>query len=88
MTKYVQKNNYDITQVDDEWIILDTDNYTVTTLNQVAGFCWHLLKEPVTVDTIIQNVQNNYLIPENPIKEDIETFILKLEKLGLVQHAS
>jgi formylmethanofuran dehydrogenase subunit A len=88
MKKYIQRKEYDTTQVDDEWIILNTEDYTVTTLNQMGGLCWSLVKEPATVDSIIQEVQTHYLLPNKPIKDDIETFLSEMIKLGLVQYAS
>ena len=29
MDQYIRKNNYETTSFDDEWIVLNTDNYTI-----------------------------------------------------------
>lgn len=38
MARYVQKSSYETTHLDNEWIILNTEEYTVTTLNDVGDF--------------------------------------------------
>ncbi|MGQ4665911.1 PqqD family protein [Metabacillus halosaccharovorans] len=85
---YIQKNNYDSTQLDEEWIILNTENFTVTKLNEIGGFCWTLLKEPQTIDSIIREIELNYRVLDLNIQQHINVFINDLLKCGLIEHAS
>lgn len=85
---YIQKNNYDSTQLDEEWIILNTENFTVTKLNEIGGFCWNLLKEPQTIDSIIREIESNYSVLDLDIKQHVDVFLDDLIKCGLIENAS
>lgn len=86
--KYIQRNSYDSTQLDEEWIILNTENFTVTKLNEIGGFCWTLLKKPQTIDTIIREIELNYSHLDSNIKQQINVFLNDLIKCGLIENAS
>lgn len=88
MPKYVQKGNYGATQLDGEWVILDTNQYTVTKINEVGGHCWSLLNEVQTVESLTKALMENFSadVPINQIKKDVEIFLKDLEKAGLIEH--
>lgn len=88
MTKYIQSNNYETTQFEDEWIILNTDNFTVTKLNEVGGFCWLQLSEAKTIDSIHDAVTEKFSRISETAKDDIEEFLINLIQCGLVSHVS
>jgi hypothetical protein len=87
MTQYIQKNNYETTKLDDEWIILNTDNYTITKLNDLGGFCWTLLQETQTINSLHQAIESEYNLTNEKIESDIETFLSDLIKYGLINDA-
>jgi hypothetical protein len=90
MDRYIQRNQYETTELDSEWLILNTDEFTVTKLNGVGGFCWGLLTEAQTIDSLVEAVKKNYS-PEpkdNILKEDIENFLLHLKECRLISHVS
>ncbi|WP_010678061.1 PqqD family protein [Bacillus timonensis] len=85
MNQYIKKSNYDITQLEDEWIILNTDNYTITKLNQIGGFCWHLLDKSQSPNSLLQEIKENY--NSSTTFEDVENYLQQLIQCGLVEHA-
>lgn len=87
MTKYIQKAEYETTQLDDEWIILDADAFTVTKLNNTGGFCWKLLRQSQTVESIMISLEREHSLVEKVERKDIELFLNKLIQCGLVVHA-
>jgi hypothetical protein len=87
MKQYIQKENYETTKLDDEWIILNTDNYTITKLNDVGGFCWTLLYETQTINSLHQAIETEYDLANEKMDDDIETFLSDLIQYGLVEHA-
>ncbi|MEH7546754.1 PqqD family protein [Neobacillus vireti] len=89
MTQYIQKGNYETTELDDEFIILNTDEFTITKLNNVGGFCWSNLKEAQTVETLTKNLIEKFSIQENlaQVKKDTEEFLENLLQCGLIQYA-
>lgn len=84
MQQYTRKSNYETTHFDDEWIVLNTDNYTLTKLNETGGFCWSLLNEVQTVESLSNFIVHNYGAEFDHVKEDVELFLKDLLKCGLV----
>ncbi|MCS0826109.1 PqqD family protein [Cytobacillus firmus] len=86
MARYVQKSSYESTHLDNEWIILNTDDYTVTKLNDIGGFCWSLLEAEQTLESLTQAVGREYL--ETKVSErEIQEFLSQLMECGLVKYA-
>jgi hypothetical protein len=89
MDQYIRKNNYETTSFDGEWIVLNTDNYMITRLNETGGFCWSLLGEAQSVQSLSQAVARKFtLIELKDVEEDIVAFLDNLIECGLVEHAS
>lgn len=88
--KYIQRKKYEASQFDDEWIILNTDHYTVTKVNEVGGFCWTLLQSEQTIDSIADAVEEHFNITEARVMliEDIKDFLKELQQYNLVDYAS
>lgn len=86
MARYVQKSSYESTHLDNEWIILNTDDYTVTKLNDIGGFCWSLLEAEQTLESLTQAVGREYLETEVSERE-MEEFLSQLMECGLVKYA-
>ncbi|MDP4083190.1 MAG: PqqD family protein [Bacillota bacterium] len=88
MTQYIQKAKFEKTELDGEWIILNTEDFTVTKLNEVGGLCWALLNEIQTVETLTQSLLEKFSSQNNmeQVKRDIEEFLSQLVHCGLIQH--
>jgi HEPN domain-containing protein len=86
MKKYIKKSAFDCTQFDDDWIIINTENFTVTKVNKVGGYCWTLLESEQTAEAIMQAVQEGYPTIEELTTQDIEQFLDELLQYGLLTH--
>jgi hypothetical protein len=86
MTHYIQKEKFDITQLDGEWIILNANDFTVTKLNEMGGYCWSLLKEKQSVASIVQSIKEDCDNEHSVESSDIEHFLKELIECGLVVH--
>lgn len=53
-------------------------------LTEVGAFIWKLLPEVEGEDKILQAVLAEYDIDENTARTDIEEFLSKLEKMGII----
>jgi hypothetical protein len=85
MVQFIQKNSFDATHIEDEWIILDTEQFTVTRLNELGGFCWLKLREAQSVDTLREAIDQEFgAVCENA---SIDNFLSDLMKCGLISHA-
>ncbi|MFB5196807.1 PqqD family protein [Neobacillus sp. KR4-4] len=87
-TQYIQKGNYEATELDGEWIILNTEQYTITKLNDEGGQFWSLLTEVQTVDSLTQSLLAKFTTIENElqVKKDMEEFLANLVQCGLIEH--
>lgn len=85
MVHFIQKNSFEATLIEDEWIILDTDQFTVTRLNDLGGFCWLKLREAQTVDSLSEAIDQEY--GSTCEKTSIDKFLSDLMKCGLIDHA-
>ncbi|MBA2943324.1 PqqD family protein [Paenibacillus sp. CGMCC 1.16610] len=87
MTKYLRMNDYEFIQLDMECIILNTDEFTLTKLNEVGGYCWSLLGVAQTVNSISEAVREEYASVGESVEEDVEAFLTEMIGRGLVQYA-
>lgn len=87
-TQYIQKGNYEATELDGEWIILNTDQFTITKLNDEGGYCWSMLNEVQTTDSLTHSLLEKFSITENElqVKKDIEEFLANLFQCGLIEY--
>lgn len=88
MTQYIQKGNYEATELDGEWIILNTEQYTITKINDVGGYCWSLLNEVQTAETLTRSLLERFSAGEDEeqVKKDVEEFLANLVQCGLIDH--
>lgn len=85
---YMQINNYEAIQLDEEWIILNTDDFTMTKLNAVGGFCWSILEQNQTLPSLVQAVHENYVAVSETIEKDLQEFLFELIQCGLIKYAT
>ncbi len=88
MSCYIRKENYEIVEIDQEWVILNTDAYTVTTINELGKYCWTLLNTPQSSSSLYQAIINKYETSINALESDIESFLLELTSCNLIEHAN
>lgn len=87
MKQFIQKGNVEATELDGEWIILNTEEYTITKLNDVGGHCWTLLNEVQTADTLAQSLMEKFSTSnKEEIKADVEGFLANLVQCRLIQY--
>ena len=88
--QYIQKGNVEATELDCEWIVLNTDQLTVTKLNDVGGLCWSALNEAQTVETLTQAISERFSPTEDKeqVKKDMEEFLSHLVECGLIENVS
>lgn len=85
--RYMQKDNIEATRLDDEWLLLNPDLYTVTTLNGTGGICWSCLREAQTIDSLIRAMDAEYDLNGfyEDVARDLEDFLTELIRCGLIE---
>jgi hypothetical protein len=75
-------------EVEKEWMVLHADQFTVTVMNELGGFCWTLLREPQSLESLTDECLKEYSgVTGEQAAEDIRGFLTKLMDIGLIQHA-
>ncbi|WP_035206555.1 PqqD family protein [Metabacillus indicus] len=82
---YKQAPDCETVEVDGEWIILHTENFTVTKLNESGGLCWSLLKEKTSAGALLKSIRP---FSAHYTETDIQLFLDELTSCGLIEHAS
>ncbi len=72
------------TTVDDEEVILDTEEGVYYGLNPVGAHVWELLHEPVTVSDIVDSITEQYDVSRDRCEADVRAFVADLRDAGLV----
>ncbi|WP_256218359.1 PqqD family protein [Bacillus sp. MUM 116] len=90
MTPYIQKENVETTELDGEWILLNTDQLTITKLNEVGGLCWSLLNKEQTAESLALAVSEKFKSTEDKeqLKKDMEEFLSHLDECGLIENVN
>jgi hypothetical protein len=88
MVGYVRKSDYETAEFDGEWVILNTDLYTVTKLNNIGGHCWSLLGEEQTVESLRMAIEQRFGPVDVEVGRHIESFLAELMDYGLIQYAT
>lgn len=86
MGAYIRATDSEAVELDQEWIILHPDQFTVTKINEVGGVCWGLLKEPQTVSSMAGFLAERYEIDSKEAEADIEAFLLHMQQIGMIRH--
>jgi hypothetical protein len=84
---YIQVDAYETTRFEDEWIVLNLDNFTVTKLNEAGGFCWALLQNPQTASSIRRALKDEFGDVSQSTEDELEKFLVNLLECGLVKNA-
>ncbi|WP_409290484.1 PqqD family protein [Peribacillus sp. SCS-37] len=87
MSLYIQRKNYEAAQLEDEWVILNTDTFTITRLNEAGGACWSLLKEAHSAESLSRELGSMFSAEAHHLRKDVEVFLQELAGVGLIQHA-
>jgi hypothetical protein len=82
--RYTCVKHLELTQIDGEWLIMDTDHFTITKVNGVGAEIIEALQEQKNAVEIVSHLQETYGIHEQTAITDVVTFLEDLRKVGLV----
>ncbi len=69
----------------DEYILVDTREGEVLTLNEVGGEIWDLIDGRRSVAEIIRMLVEQYEVSEEDAEGDVEEFLTQLLEAGLIE---
>lgn len=84
METYIRKVELEAVEMDESWVILHPANYTVTKMNGLGGVCWNLLSERQSIQSLREEIQHMYDVPNDVAEKDIKQFLSQMVDVGLV----
>jgi len=84
--KYECKKNIDILEIDNDWIIMDTETFTVTKINAIGAYILNGVKEQREIEDIIGSIATDYDIELNVARTDTLAFLKELEEISLIRN--
>ncbi|MFC3884798.1 PqqD family protein [Bacillus songklensis] len=84
-TKYECIQNIDIVEIDDEWIIMDTENFRVTKVTAMGAYILEEVREQKEIEAIIETIAANYDVDGNIVRADALDFLEELKGIGILK---
>ncbi|MGF9965383.1 PqqD family protein [Bacillus rhizoplanae] len=78
--------NINIVEIDNEWIVMDTENFTITKVNAIGAYILEEVRGQKEIEDIIRNIAANYDVDLNMARSDVLVFLEELKELGLIQN--
>lgn len=85
-TNYVCPSTIDMVEVEDEWIVMNTEQFTITKLNPIGAFILKNIQANHSIDEIIEDISTNYSADKMVLQTDIQAFLEELEEIGLIKN--
>lgn len=88
-TYFVQNRQQaiEVRQKDDEWLLVNVKNFTMTKLDQMGGFCWSRLIEAHSLSMLMESARHYFSWDEDPklMEETIQHRLNDLVSKGLIK---
>jgi hypothetical protein len=85
-SKIVQKPGSIVSDMDGEKVMLNIDNGNYYNLGEMGGVIWEMIKEPISVDKLINDLLLEYKVDKTDCKNQVILFINKLYSEGLISY--
>ncbi len=72
-------------EVDDEMVLLDMNSENYFGLDEVGTAIWQAMQEKENLKEVFEVLLEQYEVEEDILKNDLITFVEKLEESGLVK---
>lgn len=73
-----------VSDMDGEKVMLSINNGKYYNLGEVGGEIWELLKEPVSIQTVVTTLQVQYDVNQTDCVEQVTTFLNRLKEEDLI----
>lgn len=74
----------DATDLEGEVVMMNLDKGQYFMMNQVGSRIWEIIKEPSTVNNIINTLLGEFQVEKNQCKENVVEFLGKLKNADLI----
>lgn len=85
MTNFIRNQETISGQIDDDLVMMDITKGSYFSLNSVATRIWELLEKPLSLDSLCNELLNEYDVSPVQCRADVEEHLTKMQELGLIQ---
>lgn len=83
-TLYACSNHIELMEMEQEWILVDTEGFTITKINRMGAMILEAVKELRSPEEIVDMIQMNYEVDSNQARQDINAFLQELQRIGII----
>lgn len=80
-------DHIEIMEMDHEWIVMDTEGFTITKINSMGASILNNIKEHKNIEEIVEWIHLKYDVDLEVAQNDTYAFLGELIKIGLITHA-
>ncbi|MBO0602525.1 lasso peptide biosynthesis PqqD family chaperone [Sporosarcina sp. E16_3] len=73
-----------VSDMDGEKVMLSVQSGKYYNLGQLGGEIWELMKEPISIETVVVTLQASYEVEQNECEEQVAEFLTQLLDEGLI----
>jgi hypothetical protein len=83
----VQGHGNIVSDMDGEKVMLSIQNGKYYNFGVIGGKIWNLIEEPISIQNLVQLLQEIYDVDQTVCKEQVIAFLTQLKEEGLIQIA-
>jgi hypothetical protein len=72
-------------KLDEDWLLINTQTFTLTKLEDLGGFIWSNLCESISRTQVIERVLDEYNAAKEQVVQDVDYFLNHLIQLNLLE---
>lgn len=82
----VKRNHLIVRELKNEFIIIDSKNSQIHSLNETAAAIWRMCDDELSVDDMAQRILKKFDVSFEMAKSDVEKTLRSFFKKGLINH--
>ena len=74
-----------VSDMNGEKVMLSIENGKYYNLGVIGGEIWGLIKEPITIENLVNKLQERYDVKQEECHQQVQSFLVTLRKEGLIK---
>lgn len=87
-SQYVCSEHIELMEMDQEWIVMDTERFTITKINPMGAYILKALMDQQRFDYIIEEIHTRFGVEFNRVKAETIAFLQQLQRIGIIHEHS
>ncbi|MFD1674324.1 PqqD family protein [Alicyclobacillus fodiniaquatilis] len=83
--QYRWNTSVESAELDENWVVMNSEKFTISKLNPIGGFLWSKLQQSLTKAQLVTEVMAEYEVSEEVATADVVRFLDQLTEYGLIE---